>query len=140
MEGGSLKRFEIEPVLLDTYIYIYIYVNVFVWQNGRNRGVLHEQGRVVREKKVEEKAESHCFSRSWQSVCRSTPLERSHLPLPTPSGLIVQLLHVSPSLSLSLSLSSSAWISQPTLESTLQAAAESPLAHAPSKRRQLVSH
>lgn len=138
MEGGSLKRFEIEPVLLDTYIYIHICVCVFVWQNGRNRGVLHEQGRVVREKKVEEKAESHCFSRSWQSVCRSTPLERSHLPLPTPSGLIVQLLHVS--LSLSLSLSSSAWTSQPTLESTLQAAAESPPAHAPSKRRQLVSH
>lgn len=43
-------------------------------------------------------------------------------------------------LSLSLSLSSSAWTSQPTLESTLQAAAESPPAHAPSKRRQLVSH
>lgn len=79
MEGGSLKRFEIEPVLLDTYICVY--VCVCVWWNGRNRGVLHEQGRVVREKKVEEKAESHCFSRSWQSVCRSTPLERSHLPL-----------------------------------------------------------
>lgn len=41
----------------------------------------NRDGVVVREKKVEEKAESHCFSRSWQSVCRSAPLEPSHLPL-----------------------------------------------------------
>ena len=31
MEGGSLKRFEIEPVLLDTYIYIYIYLCVCLY-------------------------------------------------------------------------------------------------------------
>ena len=104
-------------------------------RDGLRFSVRDAEGEEEEEEEEEEKAESHCFS------CRGNPfvgaLQSSVLIRPsTPSSLIVQLrlLHVR-ALVECLDFST-------TLESTLQAAAESPPGHAraPSKRRQLVSH